>query len=685
MEPRLNELARRNEERAREVSSYCAEHVEAHRNSARPPFLGYPLPKLKARIVEALSNRWGQGKLSIHLDAIDRESLGGDLALKIPQLLSDGGVKGFTQNHLPWIVEVLRGQEFADAIASVATKGMYINLTLTSRWLLESAQKVIDLGSQFGMSDLWADRTTLVDYSSPNVGKNLHAGHIRSTIIGHVLANLHEACGALVYRVNHINDFGGFGFTLEGYRRFQDQFPAEMDNNGRLLEVYRIRRTLERLVEEKIPFETLDASDREVLERYFPGTSDRQALELAYRKFVAASDARFAALEAGVKDEVELWQRMVDWSLTDFQRFYDSLDIRFDLVLGESFYFEAGDELIDRCLKAGTAIQYTEETAAADIRSLDAMLKKGEITEVDRAKRADLIRKDIGAVVVQLGDDERYVVRRADGLSIYATRDLGAIALRRRLFHPTDMIYVVGQEQKIHFSRLFKAAAVLGIAPPEVVRFQHVYFGFYIDSRTKRKLSSRDSVANVNELLAKSVEHFRVKSGENRGLTPDELEETAQQLAIGSVVFNDLKQDVKTSVDIDAAAPDKTIAGFEKSGGAYVVYTACRARSILRKHGAEPPPVETIADLQLDTKEALLLLRIQEIPERFVSAVEQSNPTLVIRHLLDIAGLYNSYNSRVRVITNGVADPARLLFTKAVELSVTNALRACHIECPEKI
>ena len=151
MDPRLNELARRNEERAREVSSFCAEHVAAHRSRSRPPFLGYPLPRLKARIVEALSKRWGQGQLAIHLDSIDRESLGGDLALKIPQLLADGGVKGFMQKHLPWIVETLQAKEFADAIASVATKGMYINLTLTTRWMLESAQKVLDLGNQFGM------------------------------------------------------------------------------------------------------------------------------------------------------------------------------------------------------------------------------------------------------------------------------------------------------------------------------------------------------------------------------------------------------------------------------------------------------------------------------------------------------------------------------------------------------
>ena len=113
---------------------------------------------------------------------------------------------------------------------------MYVNVTLADRWLLDGAQHVADLAAGFGLSDAQAARTFLVDYSSPNVAKVLHAGHIRSTIIGHVLSNLHEGCGALVYRVNHINDFGGFGFTLEGWRRFASHFPEGMKENERLLE-----------------------------------------------------------------------------------------------------------------------------------------------------------------------------------------------------------------------------------------------------------------------------------------------------------------------------------------------------------------------------------------------------------------------------------------------------------------
>ena len=504
-ETTMNELARHNATRRREVESWRDERVAAHRTQALPRFTEYPLPRLKARIAHALSERWGQGPLDPQFELIDRQTFGGDITLKLPQLLRNQGPKAFIQNHVPWIVDVLQGKAFEDTIAAVRVKGMYINVTLSDRWLLASAQAVVDLGPHFGMSAVQADRIVLVDYSSPNIAKVLHAGHIRSTIIGHILSNLHETCGALVYRVNHINDFGGFGFTLEGYRRFKDRFPTDMGENERLLEIYRIRRTLERLVEPGMAFDRMDETDRELVARYFPDVSEHEELTAAYENFVAVSDARFRALESGDAEEVALWAHMVEWSLKEFEQFYDSLDIHIDLVLGESFYFQAGDDLIDECLHSGTAILYSPEIADADLTEADTMLAAGTITEAERNMRAESIRKDVGAVVVPLPGGERFVVRRADGLSIYATRDLGAIRVRRALFDPTDMTYVVGQEQRVHFSRLFKAASVIGIATPEEVRFRHVYFGFYVDARTGRKLSSRHGVANVGQLLAASV------------------------------------------------------------------------------------------------------------------------------------------------------------------------------------
>jgi arginyl-tRNA synthetase len=675
----MNELARRNELRRREVQTFRDEAVATHQRRALPRLADYPLPRLKARLADALSAHWGQGRLEPQVEVIDREQFGGDLVVKLPQLLRDGGPKGFIANHLPWIVEILEGPDFADAIARVETKGMYVNVTLADRWLLDGAQKVADLGADFALSDAQAARTFLVDYSSPNVAKVLHAGHIRSTIIGHVLSNLHEGCGALVYRVNHINDFGGFGFTLEGWRRFASCFPEGMKENERLLEIYRIRRVMEKHAGAGTwPGE---AEEQALVRRYFPDAGDGAALKSAWAGFVAAADARFAALESGAGEEVDLWALMVEWSLADFDAFYGALNLKIDLVLGESFYFEAGDRLIDDSLANGKALLYGRADADADIAKRDAL----DIQPAEREKRAGAIEKDIGAIVVPLAGGERYVVRRADGRSIYATRDLGAIRVRRELFDPSDFSYVVGQEQRVHFDRLFKAADALGLAEPERPSFHHVWFGFYVDAKTGKKMSSRDSVANVNQLLARSIDYFRGRTAERGDQSAEDVAEAAHQLAVGSLVFNDLKQDIKGSVDIDTSDLEATIAGFERSGGAYMVYTACRARSILRRHGSEPERAEAIAEFEIDPQEAALLLRLQQIPERVAAAAEQLNPTLLIRHLLDTASVYNSYYMRAPVLTDAGANPSRLLITKAVNVALVNSLRLCHVECPPKI
>src|SRR5215475_15172429 len=127
-----------------EITRQRAQKKTEHAEHRHPLFGDYPLPQLKARIAEALSNRWNKGTLQPQLESITREKFGADLSLKLPQLLEDGGPKEFIRRDIPWIVEILKSEAFSDAIAEVQTKGMYINLVLSDHWLVESAQKVAD-------------------------------------------------------------------------------------------------------------------------------------------------------------------------------------------------------------------------------------------------------------------------------------------------------------------------------------------------------------------------------------------------------------------------------------------------------------------------------------------------------------------------------------------------------------
>ena len=683
-----NKLAEHNAVRRQEIAAVrdrqLAAHLAACRARAGGPAAEAPLPALERRLAETLSARWGKGRLEPTFDVVERSRHGGDVALRFPQLLKDGGPKAVIRDHLPWIVEALRGPDLADAIAKVATAGMYVNLTLTDRWLLESTETAAAQGPDFCRSDAMADRVVVIDYSSPNIAKTLHAGHIRSTIVGHVLANLYEACGALVHRVNHVNDFGGFGFTLEGWDRFGDVLAELPSDNARLLEIYRIRRVLERAVAAKADLASLEERERALVARYLPGSDSAEAIAAGFAAYTAAADARFAALEAGSAREVTLWRDMVAWSLADFEHFYDSLNIHFDLVIGESFYFQAGDAFVDACLADGRAMVFSAEDAAAAIIEIDARLAAETIGQPERDSLAAAARKDVGAVVIPLDRGERLVVRRADGRSIYATRDLGAVVLRREIFGMNRGVYVTGQEQQVHFDRVFRASVATGLAPTDAVTFLHVFFGFYVDARTGRKLSSRDSVANVTQLLDDARGYFRGRVGE-RAAGDADVESAARELAIGSLVFNDLKQDIKGPVEIDTADLAATIAGFERSGAAYVVYAACRARSILRRSGVEPVAAAQIERFTLDEQEVGLLLKLQQLPGKVAVAARASNPSVLVRHLLEVATAYNSYYAAAPVIVDGVADPARLLITAAVHRALAAGLLLCHVTCPEAI
>ncbi len=678
----MNKLHVLTEERLREVEALRDASRRKHAATRQPALMDYPLPHLKERIRSALSDSWGQGRLQVQFDIIERRRFGGDIALKFPQLLGNGGPKAFASDHLPWIASRLSESDFEDAIERVDKAGMYVNLTLADSWFREGARTLADHGDGFGRNDSLSEATIVVDYSGPNVAKTLHAGHIRSTIVGHVLSNLYEAAGALVYRVNHVNDFGGFGFILEGWRRFASSFPAEFGDNDKLLEVYRIRRTAERVLASASTWDDVTAQDREVLSRYFPDADGLDTLRAGFDDFTSRSNERFARLEVGDEDEVDLWAQLVTVSLRDFDSFYDALNIRFDFVLGESFYYEVGNALVEDFLANGQARVFTESDVAAEIERLDGELTAGKITSDEYDTFVASAAKDTGAVVVPLDDGVRLIVRRADGRSIYATRDLGAVKLRREVLGATDMVYVVGQEQRVHFERLFRAAYALGLATPEIVRFQHLYFGFYVDARSGRKLSSRDSVANVTQILTAAFTHFRSSLSDRSHQSPETIEKTATELAVGSLVFNDLKKDIRSPVEIDGADLAATIEGFEKGGGAYVIYSAVRAGSVLRRsESAEFRDEPT--DPVLDEQEITLLLRLQQMPEIVAAAAERAEPSVLVRHLLDISTVYNSYYARVTVISNGVVDPWRLQMTRAVHNALRAALAFCHVDCPQ--
>jgi arginyl-tRNA synthetase len=650
--------------------------------AARPPD---PLSDFTDKIRALLPGSSGVAVGEVLVDLIERGRFGADLALKFPSLLKDGGPRRFATDHAPAIRAALEGAEFADEVATVDSVGMYINIKLRDEWLLAAARSIAGAGPSYGRSYPLVAECYVVDYSSPNVAKSLHAGHIRSTIIGAVLSNVLEEAGGLVFRINHINDYGGFGFLLEGHRRFEDSLSAGSDINERSLEIYRLRRVLERAIADGASVADLPGPDADLVRLVLPGIESQNDLMEAMDEFEAAADRRFAALEAGDPEEMALWKQIVAASLEDFSTFYRSLDISFDFIIGESFYAQLGLKLVDEWLQSGAAVLYGDDEATADLRHLQDSVAAGDISAGEFESLGQAIRKDIGAVVVRLSPSERYVVRRGDGRSIYATRDLAAVALRQKLFEPTSFIYVVGQEQKTHFERLFAASYQLKLADRRRTTFDHIYFGFYVDAHTHKKLSSRESATGVVELFDTAQAYFLSRVSDRLVEGDEDPVEVARQLTIASLVFNDLKQDTRSSVEMDMKNPTAMVEVFDKSGGAYVIYTACRAGSIVRKAAGHPEAAGPDVPTGLDPEEARLLLQVLDFPTVVAYAAQQRSPSVLVRHMFDVSNLYNSYNAKARVITDGGVITSRLLTTAAVEQTLRNGLKLCNVDCPEYI
>ncbi|MDX3111120.1 arginine--tRNA ligase domain-containing protein [Nonomuraea angiospora] len=244
----MNELAVQHEIRRNEIGRIRDVIRERRRRSTHPSSAEYCLYKLRQRITYMFQERSGRTDLVWELDILERSRFAADLAVRISSLLKGRRAEGVRHLACPVDRRCAPGSVTEQRRGRGLGKGIHVNLRLTDEWFRAGIASIVLLGDRFGMGDSRAGRTYVVDYSSPNVVKTLHAGHLRSTMIGHVLSNLYEAGGATVYRVNHINDFGGFGFMLEGYGRFAGLFPEGTEGNERLLMLYGIRRDLERVV-----------------------------------------------------------------------------------------------------------------------------------------------------------------------------------------------------------------------------------------------------------------------------------------------------------------------------------------------------------------------------------------------------------------------------------------------------
>lgn len=409
----------------------------------------------------------------------------------------------------------------------------YINIYLPSNYVSARLSYLLDQGVQAGPAPGDRARHAVVDYSSPNIAKEMHIGHLRSTIIGDAIARLLEFCGHTVTRVNHVGDWGTqFGMLIAHLK--------EMLASGAVTDAQ------------------LDASIGD-LTGFYKAAKKRFDEEPDFKR--RAHD-EVVALQAGDAVNLAYWKRMVAVSATMFNEVYSRLGVDSRLQLcGESFY----NPLIP--------------PAIAEIES------KGLTTVSD------------GALVLHVpGFEVPLMVRKSDGGYGYDSTDLAAIKYRLQDLKSDWLIYVVDQGQALHFDLVFRGAQMAGWYDPSAVRVEHCGFGV-VQGEDKKKFKTRsgETVRLVDVLeeartRARGIIEERVKGG-NSPLSPEDVEEAGRVLGYGGVKYFDLRQNRATDYVFSydrMLSPDGDTA-------VYLEYAHARVMSILRKARESAVAIDTDA------------------------------------------------------------------------------------------
>lgn len=290
------------------------------------------------------------------------------MTIGIPSLIKQIGFQNYVSVLIPRVLETLLGG--ADSIfVSGYTTGIYLNLTLKNSSLGKVVEDALVLGTRFGENNLHKNENVVIDFSSPNVAKHLHAGHIRSTIIGQILSNIYDANGYAVHGINYINDWGGMGYIIEGYRRW-GKLADTIAKNDFLAKVYGIYRSWQKFSASEEAFNGRTEAESQDLAKFIGEHTSYEAFQQGFKEYDTASRAAFALLESGDSETFAIWMKLVEWSLEDFKKFYALLRVHHPYVIGESFYALDGKSLIEELYSEGKVVFFDEEKAQTERKLL---------------------------------------------------------------------------------------------------------------------------------------------------------------------------------------------------------------------------------------------------------------------------------------------------------------------------
>lgn len=478
----------------------------------------------------------------------------------------------------------------------VEPAGPYVNFRVHKLTFAEAVlREAVKPG--YGTSSEGAGKIVCIDYSSPNIAKPFHVGHLRSTIIGGALYRIYAALGYQPIGINHLGDWGTqFGKQIVGLKRWGA--PTDADD--------------------------LLALNRLYVKFHEEAKKDPQ-LEDEAREW-------FRRQEAGDAEALELWRRIRDTSLQYYRKVYARLGVKFDAYTGESFFNDKMEAVIDEAKAKG-------------------------LTSVSQ-----------GALIIDLSDqgiETPALLKKADGATLYLTRDLAAAKYRYEAYKFDKMLYVVATPQALHFQQLFTALKKMGYAWAD--RCVHVNFGMVLGMATRE-----GNVVYLEELLDEARDRALRYMRENVKKRAEVGDEEAIASAVGTaaIFFSDLSRlrikDYKFNWDEAISLDGDT--------GPYLMNAHARIAGIIRKCGAELDPAADLSPL-IEPEAHQLVTLVARYPDKLREAAALNEPSVLAAYLLDLAHALHAGYEKLRVKDEAAARAkARLLLFASVKNVLASGL-----------
>ncbi len=526
------------------------------------------------------------------------------------------------------IAEALLEHE-AVAKAEVAGPG-FVNIFLEPAWMAARLEDTLRDTARDGVPEVQHDESIVVDFSGPNIAKQMHVGHLRSTIIGDAIVRLLRFLGHRVIGDNHLGDWGTqFGLLIVGMREWGSE-------------------------------EALKADPIVELERVYKLASAKKGED---EDFAQRARDELAKLQSGDEANLALWKRFVDVTRQTLDAVYALLDVSFDEWLGESAYNDA---------LPGVVTALIEKKLAREDQGAIGIFWK----EMPKAELPKMLKKQ----------EAPYLVRKKDGAFMYATTDIATVLHRREHFHADRSVYVVGAPQRLHFEQLFTVMKMLDVE----MRLDFVSFGSVLggDGKVMRTRDASGKAITLMSLLeaaqARAKAHIEQGRSEGRlSVAEEDVDDVARVVGIGAVKYADLHQNRTSDYKFDL----EKMVSFEGDAGPYLQYNYARVRSIFRKGEVDISSIESFAAVRLEEPSEVALGRhLLRFSDVVYSTAESYEPHRLCEHLYELARAFSRFYRDCPVLkSEGATRESRLALAALASRQLKRGLGLLGIKVVERM